>query len=469
MREECRSSDGQPDSGLPQGERGIVTLAKMAMGGDAIGRVQNFVVFVPYGIPQDEIEFQILSRRKNFAKAAITTILKASPHRVKPTCKEFFRCGGCHFQHIQYASQLSFKKEIITDALFRIGQLSGLNIRDVAGQVDPWFYRNKVQAVAGYDNSRTPVLGLYARHTHDLVPIEGCLIQSPLNNRIVNASREMMQSLSWEMYDEKTHTGWLRHLISRVSGKYDEAIVILVSRIPDLPDLHIFIDHLREKVPEVRGVLLIENAGRTNVITGGNASSCRLLWGTDHLREEIGGLEFRISPLSFFQVNSDAAKTMAERVLHYARLKEIRTVLDAYCGVGVFALLLAGEARKVYGIEENPSAVSDALENAHRNRIENVEFIEGRAEHILADPGGKKLFPDLVVLDPPRSGVMPEVLNSIAAMKVSRIIYVSCNPATLARDLRALKELGYAVGEIQPVDMFPQTCQVEVVAYLERG
>jgi 23S rRNA (uracil1939-C5)-methyltransferase len=454
---------------LEIGQSITLGLSTLAMGGSAIGRKDNYVIFVPYGAPGDTAEVQITSIKRNYATGRLTHLKEASPHRVTPPCPLFGRCGGCQLQHIDYQTQLIIKKTMVSDALKHIGKIHQFIIRDTIAMKNPWSYRNKVQAVTGIKKDpdgkdRIPMLGLYEPGTHNVLGLESCLIQSELNNRVLQNTRALLEKWGYPMYDESSHGGAIRHIVSRTTQHSGEALVLIVSKSGSLPRLNEFAAALKEKVPEISGILLNINAHKTNVILGEELS---LLWGRDHMVEEIGGLTFKISPLSFYQTNHEGLSRMLEVIAYYGGLKGNESVIDAYCGVGVFTLFLASMAGKAYGLEEIRQAVNDARENAARNSMTNVHFIEGQAEVRVKELSSEIGVPGLLVLDPPRTGVKKEFLDAIALMKPPRIIYVSCNPSTLARDLSLLAERHFHLREIQPIDMFPQTCQVETVACID--
>jgi 23S rRNA (uracil1939-C5)-methyltransferase len=448
-------------------------LTDLAVGGEAVGRRDGLVYFVPFGIPGDEVEVELEALKKSYARGKILEVVKSSPHRIEPRCPVFFRCGGCQLQHIEYEAQLYFKKRMVESAVKYLGNLGDVRVNDCLGASEPWFYRNKVQLVAASkpymkkaEGRVQPYLGLYARKTHQVVRMENCAIQHRLNNRVIKAAGGILGKLNWEVYDEKTGRGQVRHIVSRVSSSRNEALLVVVSARASLPNSREFIQALRSKVPEVMGIAENLNSRKTNVIFG---SHTRMMWGRDHLVEEIEGQEFRISATSFFQVNPEQHKVLLKVLQSYLEGADTGSVLDAYCGVGALSLWLARRAGRVTGIEESAEAVADARENAARNSFDNITFHVGRAEKVLSDLSAGGFRAGTAVLDPPRKGCENEMLLALAAMKVRDIIYVSCNPATLARDLAVLAESGYRALEIQPIDMFPQTSHVECVARIKPG
>ncbi|MFH0802927.1 MAG: 23S rRNA (uracil(1939)-C(5))-methyltransferase RlmD [bacterium] len=448
-------------------------LTDLAVGGEAVGKKDGLVYFVPFGIPGDEVEVELEELKKSYARGKILEIVKSSPHRIEPRCPIFSRCGGCHLQHIEYSAQLDFKRSMVENAMKFLGNLREVPVKECIGAADPWFYRNKVQLVAASkpylktkDGRSHFYLGLYARRTHQVVKMDTCAIQHRLNNRVIKAAGDILGKLNWEVYDEKTGKGQVRHIISRVSASREEALVVVVSAKASLPQSREFIQALRGKVPQIKGIAENLNSQKTNVVFG---SHTKTLWGRDHIVEDIDDLHFKISATSFFQVNPEQHRALLSVLESYLEKEKIETAVDAYCGVGALSLWLARRAGQVIGIDENQNAISDAQENAVLNSFENITFYAGRVEKVLSSLSDKGLKAGLVVLDPPRKGCEKEVLLTLAAMKVPDIIYISCNPATLARDLALLSETGYRVLEIQPIDMFPQTAHVECVARICLG
>jgi 23S rRNA (uracil1939-C5)-methyltransferase len=394
----------------------------------------------------------------------VARLISASPLRATPPCPIYAECGGCQLQHLAYEAQLDAKTRIVADALRSIGGL-----REVAvGRCLPtpqWAYRNKMQLVA----ARGGRLGLYRRHTHRVVPMDDCLIAHPLANRILATAPPILRDLGWSAWDERTGRGLLRHLLARVAatlpgeGPPSALVVPIVSA--DGPtvvrDAERLAKALAERVPEVAGLLLNVNPDRTNVVLGRRTIP---VWGADHLIETVRGVKFRVGATSFFQVNTEGLALLSERVEEFLAPTPEHVVLDAYCGVGAFALLLAARCREVIGIEEVAEAIDNARHNALLNGLSNTSFRCGTVESLV----GEIPRLDAAVLDPPRKGCAPAVLEALVAREVARIAYVSCNPATLARDLAVLTARGYRVESVQPVDMFPQTSHVECLARVTR-
>lgn len=363
-------------------------------------------------------------------------------------------------QHLSYAAQLEAKTRFVRDAMRSIAGLRDVCI-EPCRPTEAFGYRNKMQLVCAPGGR----FGLYQRHTHCVVPMEACLIAHPVANRIVSAAGPLIGQFKWPAYDEQSGTGLLRHLVARVAGPagQEEALVVLVSTTPSLPRMRMFARRLVEAVPEVVGCLLNVNARRTNVILGRRTVP---IWGRDHLIEKVCDLQFRVNATSFFQVNTRGLSVIAELVRQALQPRHDDVIVDAYCGVGVLSLLMAAHVRKAIGIEEVSEAVENARHNARLNGLNNVTFEHGTVEALLERQTGPV---DAVILDPPRKGCAPTVLERIASLGVPRVAYVSCNPATLARDVAALHRRGYQTLRVEPVDLFPQTSHVECVATLQRS
>lgn len=466
-------------TGSKVGDRIEIDIEDIAAGGEGVGKIDGFVLFVPGAAPGDRLEIELVALKKKYGRGRIVKILKPSRRRVKPPCPVYEACGGCQFQHLDYDSQLTIKTKMVRDAIEHLGSLDGVEIKPCKGMKNPWAYRNKaLMMVAGrpYLLSKTavpgeppaqrlrPYFGFYEQRTHRVVPIDECLIQSAENNHLLQSARNMVERLQWEPFSEKTGKGLLRYVVARTTRK-GESLLILVSSQPNLPHIKEFLSDVRRRVPNLRGVMVNLNPHPTNVVLG---SSTRVLWGQDHLLEDVGGLKFRISPTSFFQVNTWGLETIYKCLDEALPIHRKDAVLDMYCGVGSMALYLARRARRVVGIDSCAPAIEDAMINSDLNELKNTYFAAGATEKVLPRlyQQGERFA--AAVLDPPRKGCAPEVLNTVHRMRIPKLVYISCNPATLARDLGILKDLGYRTDSVQPIDMFPQTYHVESVATLTR-
>ena len=438
-------------------------IDNLGVNGEGVGRIEGFTIFVEGGLPGERVLVKILRVEKRHAYGKLLRILDASDKRIKARCPYFKRCGGCQLQHLSYDAQLSFKRQLVIDAFERIGNLKGVTVKETIGMDNPWEYRNKAQFPVGLVKDELTI-GFYAARSHDIVGIDSCDIQHNINNELLDLVKRFIQDKNIPTYDEKTHKGVIRHIVTRVGYRTQELMVIIVTK-DDLPHKNKLVEIIREAIPNITSIVHNRQRNRTNVILGNENT---LLWGKDHIIDELGGLRFKISPLSFYQVNPTQTKILYKKALEYADLTGSETVIDAYCGIGTISLFLAQNAGKVYGIELVDQAIEDAKENAKMNGIENANFIKGHSEILIPQMAQQGLKADIVVVDPPRKGCDKKLLEAIVEMGPNRLVYVSCNPATLARDLSYLSENGYKIIETQPVDLFPQTYHVECIALIQR-
>ena len=434
-----------------------------AFGQDAQGvcRHEGMAVFVPGLLPGERALVRIVKPEKRYAFGRVEKLLEKSPSRAEPFCPIYKRCGGCVCQHMTYEASLAFKRQQVQDLLQRVGGLS-IEVPPVWGMAHPFGYRNKgAYPVAQTDGA--PACGFFAPRSHDLVPLpeNGCAIQGEASAKATQAVLSWMRENSVPAYDEQTGRGLVRHIMTR-STTSGELMVVVVTRA-DIPKASRLIELLRAAVPGLCSVCLSVNSRRTNVILG---TDIRVLWGKAAMEDTLCGLRFSVSPLSFFQVNPQQTERLYGLALEYAGLTGAETVVDAYCGAGTISLLLAQKAKKVIGIEIVPEAIQNANENAARNGIANAEFHVGATEELLPKLVENGLRPDVIVLDPPRKGCDPAVLQAIIAAAPKRVVYVSCGAPTLARDAKLLAEGGYAAEKVQCVDMFCWTGAVETVMSL---
>ena len=438
-------------------------IDRLGTSGEGVGRYDNFTVFVPNVLPGETVSAIIEEVKNSYARGRIKQILHESVDRVAPLCELYEECGGCQLQHLSYEAQLRAKRAQVVDALTHIGKLPQIPVMETLRAEEPWNYRNKMQFPIGR-NSGKIVIGCFAQGSHRIINTENCHIQRAENNDLANAAREIAEQLHIPVYNEDTHKGVLRHIVGRV-GRSNDLMAVIVTATKQLPRAKDFVRMMRERLPNLVSVHQNIQTYRNNVIMGRDT---QLLWGQPTIIDSLGRLNFHISPRSFFQVNTRQAERLYEQTLAYADLHGTETVIDAYCGTGTITLFLAQKARKVYGIEIVQPAILDARKNARDNNVKNAEFIVGDATAVMPALYKQGIRPDVVVVDPPRAGCTETVLRTFANMKPQRIVYVSCNPATLARDLAILKELGYLAQEVQPVDLFPQTSHVETVVLLSR-
>lgn len=438
-----------------------IEIVGLGAGGEGVGRVENFTVFVENSLPQEKILAEILEVKKNYAVGKIKKILRESPERVKPFCPLFGECGGCQLQHLSYPAQLKLKRQKIIDAVERIGKLGGVKIFETLGMENPLNYRNKMQFPVGASKGNL-IVGCYARGSHKIIDVKNCMIQREGNNKILRAVKKISAELKIPPYDEKTRRGILRHVMGRV-GSRGELMVVLVTAQKKIPGEKNFVRALLRELPEIKSIQQNIQPAPNNIILG---RETKILFGEKTITDELGDLKFNISAKSFFQVNTFQAEILYQTVLNFVGLGGEEKILDAYCGTGTISIFLARFAEKVCGIEIEPAAIDDAKKNARENKISNAEFFVGDAMKIIPQLAEKNF--DAAVIDPPRAGCDKKVLETLAAISPKKIIYVSCNPATLARDLAEFSSLGYFAKKIQPVDMFPFTSHVESVTELEK-
>lgn len=444
-----------------KGETYQIEITDLTHDGEGIGRVDDFAVFVPEALPGDVVLGKVISTKKTYARALIEKTFKNSDQRIAPVCPKAESCGGCQLAYMGYEHQLAWKQRKVQDVLKRIGKLDA-EVLPIIGMERPEGYRNKSQFPVGLVDNRL-VIGFYQKRSHNIVDTDYCRLQHPLINKAARVVKQALIDLKIEPYNEKDHLGVVRHAVIRTSFSRHTLMLIFVTRTKELPHRDKLIEVLTAELPELTSIYQNINSQVTNVIFG---TESRLLWGEPYLFDQIGDLEFAISPRSFFQVNPIQTKVLYDLAKEAAGLTGRETVWDLYCGIGTIGLYLASDAAKVIGVETVPEAVEDARYNAVLNGIDNAEFYTGKAEELAPKLLDKGLKPDVIVVDPPRRGCDSGLLETIQSVQVPKVVYVSCNPSTLARDLGMLKEAGYRVESVQPVDMFPDTRHVETVVLL---
>ena len=433
--------------------------------GAGVGRYQDFAIFVPFTCVGERISARINEIKKSFATAKLIKVLEPSANRIKPQCPSFMNCGGCQVQHISYAEQLKLKEKLVRDNINRIGGLDDVLVLPTIGMENPWHYRNKVHLQVGRKNNRT-ILGYFAEGSHLLV--EGTS-QSQLNdprlNEIITITEDLINKYQLLPYHKLNKTGLLRGVMLRIAKATGQVMVVLVTGNGDWQSRKAFCSELVTLCPDITSIIRNYNTATSSLLFG---RTNNLLFGKETIIDYLEGLTFNISAHSFYQVNPEQTVKLYERAKEYAQLTGKETIIDAYCGIGTIALYLSGKAEKIIGLESLPIAIEDAKKNALINKLSNTEFLCGEVETLLPKLAEEKLTADIVVLDPPRQGCKQLFLETVATMKIPKIVYVSCNPATMSRDLGILTKLGYRVVEVQPVDMFPQTAHVETVIRIER-
>jgi 23S rRNA (uracil1939-C5)-methyltransferase len=461
----------------------LVTLKieDIGTGGEGIGKVDGFTLFVKDTVIGDVIEAKVIKVKKNYGYGRLLRVVKASPDRVQAKCPVARQCGGCQIQEMDYAAQLTFKRKLVKDNLERIGGLKDISVEPVIGMEEPFHFRNKAQFPVGKDKNGNVVTGFYAGRTHHIVENMDCCIGAEGNEKILFVVKQYMQQQNIEPYSEENHTGVVRHILIRNGYHTGEVMVCLVinsENIKTLKNINALTDELC-RLPGMTSVMANFNTEKTNVILG---KTSVVLWGQPFIEDFIGNVKYQISPQSFFQVNPAQTEKLYGVALEYADLTGNETVWDLYCGIGTISLFLAQKAKKVYGVEIVPQAIDDARENAKRNGFDNTEFFVGKAEEIVPQiyreaqkkaasdsSAAECINPDVVVVDPPRKGCDEVLLDTIIKMNPKRIVYVSCDSATLARDLKYLTANGYEVQKVQPVDQFGHSVHVETVVLLTQN
>lgn len=434
----------------------ITNILDMTHEGAGVAKVDGFAVFVDGAITGETVKMKIVKVTKNFAYGKLLEIIEASGNRRPVSCENFKRCGGCSLLHMSYPATLEFKRKVVKDSFKRIGHRD-VEVEETLGMDEPYAYRNKVQFPVGMKDGRV-VTGFYAGRTHDIVSVTDCSIQSRIANKLINNVREFLRENNVSAYDEKSGTGFVRHVVIRSSEKSGEIMLILVTNGEEFPKKEKFVEYVLDKCNRVKSIMQNVNVKNTNVILG--EKNIRL-YGKDTIKDYIGEFVFNISPNSFFQVNARQTEVLYAKALEFAGLTGNETVFDLYCGIGSISMFLAKKAKRVYGVEVVKPAVQNAKENAKENGITNAIFYCGKAEEVVPKLYDEGIRADVVVVDPPRSGCDKVLIDTILKMQPKRIVYVSCNPGTLARDVEMME--GYEVKCVQPVDMFPWSYHVETV------
>ena len=442
---------------LAKNQEHTVTIEGYGEGGMGVARIDGRVVFVHGALRGEKCRVLILKTLKSVAFAKVLEVIEPSSERITPDCPYFPRCGGCTYRHIRYEEELRLKRQRVQDNLSRIGG-SDVTVEEILGARDTLRYRNKAQ----YPVSKDGAVGFYRARTHEVIECEHCLLVKPVADAAAEALREYMQSCRVAGYDEKTGRGLVRHLYIRSNAAGESLVCVLVNG-DKLPKEDRLVTLLRDACPKCTGIVLGTNTKKGNVILG---DRYRTLWGSDRLEDTLCGKTFRLSVPSFYQVNRVQAERLYAKAIEFAGLTGQETVLDLYCGAGTITLALSDHAKKVLGAEIVPEAIDDARENAARNGVKNAEFFCGDASDVAKKLARENLRPDVITVDPPRKGLAADVVESIAEMQPGRVVYVSCDSATMARDVKRLADLGYTAQRACAVDMFPRADHVETVVLL---
>lgn len=452
---------------LKIGDRVEVKIERLSFTGKGIGRINNFVLFVPNTIPGDHIKAEIYACKKRYADARAIEYIERSADSVRPACNHFEICGGCSFQNLPYQLQLRAKEEAVREDLRRIGKIENPPLEDIIGCEDQYFYRNKMEFSFKPDEDNSLRLGLHHRGEWEKIfDVQKCLLQSESSNAIITRVRDFFQQRNVPAYHLSEHYGYLRFLTIRESRGTGEAMLILVTNQGELEHKDEFIEMIRQGFPQVVSIVQLINSRKANVAMG---ESETILWGQNFITEKLGDYQFRIRPSSFFQTNSRQTEVLYDTARRLAEFSPHERVLDLYTGCGTIAICISGEVNSVLGVEVNPDAVAGARENADANGVENCRFEAADVKRFLDKMfDGNERF-DTVVIDPPRAGIGRKIVSRIGRLSPEKIVYVSCNPSTLAGDLLEFGRIGYRLEKTVPVDMFPHTFHIETVSRLSRA
>lgn len=448
----------------------ILKIEDMGVDGAGIGKADGMTFFVKDAVIGDVVRAKVMKLKKTYGYARLMELLEASPDRVEPKCPYYRQCGGCQIQALSYEKQLEFKERKVRNNLERIGGFSEIPMEPIVGMEEPYHYRNKAQFPVGTDKDGHIVTGFYAGRTHTIIPNRDCALGLPVNREILDLVIDFMEKYHVSAYDEKTGKGLVRHVLIRCGFTSKEKMVCLIINGKSLPHSEKLVEALR-KIDGMTSISINCNTGRTNVILGRKTI---VLWGQEYITDQIGEISYEISPVSFYQVNPVQTEKLYGLALEYADLHGEETVWDLYCGIGTISLFLAQKAKQVYGVEIIPQAIENAKRNAVKNGIENAEFFVGKSEEVLPEfyekeaAAGRKAHADVIVVDPPRKGCDEKLLETIVKMAPDRVVYVSCDSATLARDLKILCENGYELKRARAVDQFCHTVHTESVCLMER-
>lgn len=440
-----------------------LTIKRLGINGEGVGYFKRQVVFVPGALPGEEVVVEATKVQPKFAEGRIKKIRKKSPYRVQPPCPVYEECGGCQLQHLRYDQQLKEKRDIVIQSLERHTKLAveQLDIRETIGMEDPWNYRNKSQFQVGNRDGKI-LAGLYGINSHKLVNIQQCVVQHPLTNKATESVKRILQDLNIPIYNEKTRKGIVRTIVARVGIQTGELQIVLITSQKNLPQKDVLVQKIKKAVPEVKSIVQNVNGQKTSLIFGDESVT---LEGADFIQETLGDLQFELSARTFFQLNPEQTIRLYNEVKEAADLTGKEKVVDAYCGVGTIGLWIADKAGEIRGMDIIRESIDDAKKNAERHGMKHAEYVVGKAEEVMPKWVKEGWRPDVVIVDPPRTGLDQQLLKTILQVKPKKVVYVSCNPSTLAKDIAVLAPK-YKVNYMQPVDMFPQTSHIEVVTQL---
>lgn len=451
---------------IEKGQTFPLTIKRLGINGEGVGYFKRQVVFVPGALPGEEVLVEATKIQSKFAEGKVKKIRKQSPFRVKPPCPIYEECGGCQLQHLAYAQQLKEKRDIVIQSLERHTKLAlhKLDIRDTIGMEEPWNYRNKSQFQVGQQKNGKVIAGLYGLDSHRLIPIQNCMVQHPLTNKVSEGVQQILEDLQIPIYDERKRKGIVRTIVTRAGFSSREVQVVLITTQKEVPRKKLLMAEIQKRLPEVKSLVQNINGNKTSLIFGEKTIH---LSGEEVIQETLGDLSFELSARAFFQLNPVQTVKLYDEVKQAAGLTGKEKIADAYCGVGTIGMWLAAGASEVRGMDTIESAIIDANENAIKHGITNATYVTGTAEHWLPKWVNEGWRPDVIVVDPPRTGCDKKLLDAIKQVKPKKFVYVSCNPSTLAKDISYLAK-DYHVEYIQPVDMFPHTAHVECAVLMSR-
>ena len=440
----------------------VVEIIDNGFEGEGIAKINDFTIFVPNAIKGEKVKILIVKVLKSYGYGKIIDLLEKSIDRVESDCNTYKRCGGCSLRHIKYEKTLEMKQNAVQSLVNKILK-NKIEVQKTLGMENPYYYRNKAQYPVGKNSEGKAQIGVFANRTHEIIPIQECYIQNKKSQEVAKFVIEFINANNISVYNEKTRKGLVRHIVTKVGVKTNEIMCVIVINGKEIPKEKELVTEVTKKFPEVKTIVKNINTQNTNVVMG---KENIVIYGSGYIKDQLGKYIFKISPHSFYQVNPIQAENLYNIVVQAANISKNDIVFDLYCGIGTISLFMAQYAKKVYGIEIVEQAIQDAKENAKINNIENAEFIAGDVENVLDDLiNVKKVIPDVIMIDPPRKGMDNKSVENILNIKPKKLVYISCNPATLVRDLAKFEE-EYEVKTIKPVDMFPFTSHVECVAVL---
>lgn len=442
----------------------LVTIKRLGINGEGVGFYKKKIIFIPGALPNEEVFVRITKEHPKFLEGELVRVKTKSNERIKPACTIYEKCGGCQLQHMTYAAQLKAKKDIVKQAFERYTSIKNLPIHDTIGMDEPWNYRNKSQLQIG-EKKGNYMAGLYAAKSHQLIELTNCPVQHPDTNKVTEKVKRILQQLRIPVYKERTHSGIVRTVVVRTSFYTKEVQVVIVTATKILPKKEKIITEITQQLPNVTSIVQNINTEKTSVIFGNETI---VLAGNETITEKLGSFSFDLSARAFFQLNPVQTVTLYNEAKKVAQLTGNEKVVDAYCGVGTIGLWLADGAKEVRGMDVIKESVMDAQENMKKHGVEHATYVVGKAETWLPKWKKEGFDPDVIVVDPPRTGCDKTFLQTVIDMNPKRFVYVSCNPSTLAKDVDYLMKRGFELKSVQPVDMFPQTAHVECVSLLQR-